>query len=98
MTGREFVIDACDGKFTSEDLNAEGNAFAAAYYNVGYLDEYRNAVDAGDLETIYHVANSHENRAKVAALLDQRFGEWKTGTLQSRPITPKPPWWKFWAK
>src|SRR5262249_33118794 len=33
MTGRQFLFDQCDEKFTDEDLNDEGNAFAATYYS-----------------------------------------------------------------
>ena len=28
-----FFLEACDGKFTDEDLNDEGNAFAQDYFD-----------------------------------------------------------------
>src|SRR5688572_20288592 len=33
ITGRAFLFSQCDEKFTDEDLNATGNAFAEAYYS-----------------------------------------------------------------
>ena len=32
-TGTEYVMNALDGKLTTEDLNEEGNSFAQAYYS-----------------------------------------------------------------
>ncbi|MEM7609943.1 MAG: hypothetical protein AAF411_31740, partial [Myxococcota bacterium] len=42
MTGTDFLFRYCDGKLTDEDLNDEGNAFAAVYYGRDglYLRDY----------------------------------------------------------
>jgi hypothetical protein len=32
LTGAEFVMDCCDGKFSEYDLNDLGNSFAKDYY------------------------------------------------------------------
>jgi hypothetical protein len=34
VTPGKFFLEACDGKFTDEDLNDEGNAFAQAYFDL----------------------------------------------------------------
>lgn len=42
MSATDFLFQYCDGKFTDEDLNPEGNEFAAEYYgdNGLYLEDY----------------------------------------------------------
>ena len=80
MTGRQFLEKECDEKFTTHDLNDEGNAFAAGYYEKdgpgGYLVDYDEALGEG-LPTLYHVQDNWENFERVAAFLDRRFGEWR---------------------
>ncbi|MEZ5980567.1 MAG: hypothetical protein R3F34_20480 [Planctomycetota bacterium] len=82
MSGRAFLLDLCDEKFTNEVLDDEGNRFAGAYYAKGYFEDYAECVGA-DLPTLYHVADSPENRAKVEAMLDRRFDQWRRGRLGS---------------
>jgi hypothetical protein len=78
MTGREFLFQDCDGKLTEEDLSAEGNAFAAAYYEPDtYLHDYDEILGA-DLPTMYHVEDSWAAFDKLAPRLDHRHAEWKT--------------------
>ena len=50
MTGTDFLFKYCDGKLIEEDLNDEGNAFAAKYYN-RYLEKIENKYS----DEIYHV-------------------------------------------
>jgi hypothetical protein len=79
MTGREFLFQDCDGKFWAEDLSAEGNAFAQAYYEPNtYFDDYHEIL-AADLPTMYHVADSWAAFDKLAPRLDRRYEEWKGG-------------------
>lgn len=83
MTGREFLTTQCDEKLWEEDLNEEGNAFANAYYStkaqVTYFDDYDRALGAG-LPSMYHVEDTWENFDRVAAVITQRYEEWKTTT------------------
>src|SRR4051812_39090143 len=58
-----FFFDDCDGKFTDEDLNEEGNAFAKAYFDPEsgrYLRDY-DAMLCDGLETAYHVRDTWQN-------------------------------------
>ncbi len=74
-----FFLSCCDGKFTNEDLNEEGNAFALAYFdfkNGQYLKDYGAAV-AGDLPTLYHVPDTWLTYEKLQPVLDQRLMEWR---------------------
>src|ERR1700754_5084284 len=57
LTPREWFLEACDEKFTDEDLNENGNLFAAAYYDapnaapVSYIADYSDAFP--DAQTLY---------------------------------------------
>jgi hypothetical protein len=87
VTGRDFFISQCDGKFWKGDLSDEGNAFAANYYvsNI-YIDDYLEVMDP-NLESLYHVADSWENFDRIAPVIDKRFDTWKN--------PPKKSWWKL---
>lgn len=87
MSGRDFLFDYCDEKFTSESLNEEGVAFTESYYDERYLDDYCGCFT--DEESVYHVENSPENQARMEAVLDARLAAWRN---QGR----KKPWWRFW--
>ena len=75
----QFFIEACDEKFTDEDLNDEGNAFAKAYFDFdtgSYLADYEQVLRA-DVPTLYHVADTWENYDRLKPVLDRRFTQWK---------------------
>jgi hypothetical protein len=77
MTGREFLLKECDEKFTDEDLSELGNEFALSYYEQTYLTDYCDTLVEGD--TAYHVADTWENFARLAKVLDRRLAEWQRG-------------------
>lgn len=86
MTGREFLFQACDGKFWDEDLNDEGNRFTAAYYSGpggkgygAYIEDYERVL-ATDLPTTYHVEDSWENYDSLALVIDRRYAEWQAAS------------------
>lgn len=82
MTGRQFLWKECDQKFWDEDLDDEGNAFAAEYYNDQkghhgpYFDDYEETLCAA-LPSLYHVEDSWENYDRIAAVINRRFAEWR---------------------
>ena len=93
ITGRDFLIEYCDEKFTDEDLNDLGNAFTTDYYDEksafaqaygNYIQDYcdvfnRYAEEQGfEYASTYHVENTWENYDRLKPMLDQRFAEWKT--------------------
>lgn len=97
-----FFINACDQKFTDEDLNDEGNAFTEAYFafKTGlYLTDYESTFDS-DGPTLYHVADTWENFNRIAPVIDARYEEWKRGVLKTGIENPPRelvrPWWKIW--
>jgi hypothetical protein len=76
LTGRDFVVQCCDEKFTSDDLNDEGNRFASDYYADHYFDDYANSV-GDDAPSIYAVSDTPKNHSKIEALLDRRLAAWR---------------------
>jgi hypothetical protein len=80
MTGREFLIRACDRKFWQEDLSDIANEFTRDYYDAdtppSYFADYEECLGNG-LPTLYHVADTWANFEVIAARLDRRFDDWK---------------------
>ena len=69
-TGTEFLIENCDCRLTDEDLNEEGNAFTAYYYEHFYYE---------DLENIYGDVSHEESAYDFDTLnkkLTARYQEW----------------------
>lgn len=79
ITPGRFFFDECDGKFTDEDLNDEGNAFALSYFHLetgDYIKDYEQTVGAG-LPELYYVEDRWENFDRLKPLLDRRLAEWR---------------------
>jgi hypothetical protein len=83
ITPTEWFIRACDEKFTDEDLNDEGNSFAASYYGDGgglhdvensYLADYCDAFPAGEL---YEVEDSWASFDTLAPKVARRLEAWR---------------------
>lgn len=85
--GRDILMQLCDEKLVEADLNAEGKRFADAYYSEHYINDYSECLDS-DLPSLYHVADSAQNWAKMEAVLDRRFEAWRRGSA-----TVKNPQW-----
>ena len=86
ITPGQFFMNYCDGKFTDEDLNQEGNAFTQSYFHSQdgdygqYIDDYLD-VFSKTLSSIYHVIDTWQNFEKLRSVLDQRFAEWKNSLI-----------------
>lgn len=81
VTPGQFFLDACDGKFTDEDLSELGNRFAEHYYEHDdrpgtYFSDYAATVGA-EPPSIYHVPDSWETYERLAPVIQQRFDEWR---------------------
>ena len=94
ITGRQFFEAACRERFSEQDLNDEGNAFAQSYYvdatgkRGAYFADYKRVLAAG-LPSFWHVTDNWENYEKMATVIDRRFRDWKSPPPQKR-------WWQFW--
>jgi hypothetical protein len=81
LTPGAYLLRACDGKLTDEDLNDEGNAFAQSYFdlqNGSYVKDYERTLGQ-DVSTLYHVEDSWDNFDRLKPVLDERFSTWKAG-------------------
>jgi hypothetical protein len=85
VTPTEWFIRACDEKFTNEDLNDEGNSFAASYYGSGeglhstdgsYLDDYCETFPAAG--SLYDVEDSWGSFDALAPRLSSRLEAWRS--------------------
>lgn len=91
VTGAAFLRKNCDEKLTSEDLNADGNAFARARYTA-YLKGYEAAVDPrGELRSIYHAADDAPTYRRAAKLLDELYEQWSRQRTTRRRKLPRTP-------
>ena len=82
--GVEFLRE-CDGKFLDDDLTPEGAGFTEAYFSYenpdGYVMDYSNIL-GDDLPSVYHIADSWDTFDRLRPVLDERFDQWKRGTLK----------------
>jgi hypothetical protein len=88
LSGSNFLLKYCDGKFTNEDLTEEGNAFAEQYYgeNGLYLEDYQKHFGMHE----YRAPESAHDFLKFTSLLDDRL---RTKVLTKAQVRP---WWKWW--
>ena len=78
VTPGEYLM-IFDGKFTDEELNDEGNAFASSYFDFEkgqYLGDYEATLTNG-LPTLYHVLDTWENFDRLKPVVDTRYAEWR---------------------
>lgn len=81
LTPGGFLRERCDEKFLDVFLDAEGNAFARAYYGGAddddpcYVRDYQElfGVAGGD---VYRVPDTWESYDRLAGRVDQRHREW----------------------
>lgn len=88
VTPGAWLLSACDGKFTDEELSDEGNKFAEFYYELktgNYIKDYERVL-GGSGKTLYHVPDTWESYDKLAPVIASRYKNWKM---------PKKKWWFF---
>ncbi|MES2952368.1 MAG: formylglycine-generating enzyme family protein [Pseudomonadota bacterium] len=76
VTGRDFLLHWCAGKLHSDDLNADGNAFATHSYTESYLRCYCKVFGLEGSKTadeLCSVEDSWSNFDKLAPVLDELF-------------------------
>lgn len=90
MSGTDFLFSNCDGKFTKEDLNDEGNHFISYYIgeNGPYLDDYGSNFS----DKMYTAPEEEHDFKRFAAIADARYA-----TFLSSAAKADKPWWNFWS-
>lgn len=85
VTPTQWFIQACDEKFTDEDLDDQGNSFAATYYSAGeglhaadksYLTDYCDKFPTAN--SLYEVEDSWASFDALAPIIASRFEEWRS--------------------
>ncbi len=79
VTPGTYFLANCDGKLTDEDLDEDGNAFAAAYFDTprgGYIDDYIEVL-AADLPSVYHAPDTWESFDRLSPVVDSAFAKWR---------------------
>ncbi len=92
-SGRDYLHHRCGDRLTSDDLSAEGRAFAAAYYASGqYMAEYETQIVTPGA-SLFHVRDAPEVGEKVGRMLDARLAAWRARpAVPVQPLTrPSPP-------
>lgn len=77
LSGRNLVLDRCDGKLFSEMLDDAGRAFAESYYPEKYLEDYRKTL-VGDLPSDYSVEDTWENFDRLSEVIELRWAEFQS--------------------
>jgi Lon protease-like protein len=80
LTGPQLLA-TWDGAVLDDMFGDVGLAFVASYFDPksgAYFGDYIQEIASG-LPSEFHVPDTAESAARVAALLDRRFGEWKAG-------------------
>lgn len=79
----DFLFDACDGKFSTLEVNDEGRAFTEHYYEAQFNGDF-NAVFAGefsrtghDLDDSCSVHCNWHNYDRLALVLNRRLQDWR---------------------
>ena len=96
MSGTAFLFKHCDGKFTDEDLNDQGNAFAKEYYgdDGDYMQDY-----AGEFgELMYLKPEGEHDFRRFSEMMETHLKRdaRREANQPPSPQKPKTPWWKFW--
>lgn len=79
ITPGQFYMQACDGKFTDEDLSEVGNQFVAVYFDLetaDFLGDYESTVGA-EGANLYSVPDTWATFDRLKPVLDRRFAEWR---------------------
>jgi len=82
----DFFFQWCDGKFTDEDLTAEGNAFVSDYYENHYTGDYAGLF----ADKMFVAPESEHDLKKMFELIDMRYSKYMEIKSGSKP------WWKIW--
>ncbi len=76
MTATDYLYNNCDGKFSSDDLNEEGDLFTLAYYR---SDRYQNDYKELTNNKVFKASEEEVDFEKLSRKLDSRLQEFENG-------------------
>ena len=91
ISGRDFLFEYCDEKFTEDFLKEEGLEFTRRYYKRRgiYMYDYQELLGK-NYDSLYEIPDTRENYKLIAAKITKEFDRWKSrGAKKS---------WQFWKK
>lgn len=79
ITGTQFLIQYCDEKLTSDEINDRIKHFVDFYYEEKYLEDYciYLAHTITKEESIYAIKDSINNYNIIKKILSDRYQQWK---------------------
>jgi len=87
ITGREFLLKACNAEIREDYFNEECKQFIKNYYSTNkYISDYAKLLGRANISTVYHVVDSWKSYHFISQKIDQRYADWKSGKK----------WWEFW--
>lgn len=86
LPATDFLFKCCDGKFTDEDLNADGNAFIESYYGPQgkYLGDYARTFQA----LAYVAEEQRHDFVLFSKMVQSRYDDFLGPARR--------PWWRPW--
>ncbi|HST59837.1 MAG TPA: hypothetical protein VLK84_14130 [Longimicrobium sp.] len=100
LSATDYFFMWCDGKFTDEDLNAEGNAFMRACYHACVSDYEREFA-----REMYVVDEAAHDFNRFSEMMETRYrSSTASPPAATEAVRPdkgarsdgKGPWWKVW--
>ncbi|MER2081739.1 MAG: hypothetical protein ABS876_09480 [Ruminococcus sp.] len=73
MTGTEYLLHDCDGKFWEDDVREELLPFVTAYYDGGYFDDYAACCLNETDKPCYGVITDEADYQRLRARIEQAY-------------------------
>lgn len=87
MTGREFLIENCNGILNDKFIHKQAKEFSLGYYLSSredycqYLGDYLDTFKRSQKGSLYELEDSWENYEKIARIITSRYNSWKNNNL-----------------
>ena len=88
LTPGAYFLMACDGRFTDDDLNAEGNAFTQAYFQQAGATSSRTTASTSPRACLPSTTSPTAGRASTSSRPCSTGGS-RTGAGAGRPRRPR---------
>ncbi len=83
ITGRDFLINNCNGILNDKLISKEVREFTFWYYLSSredycqYLDDYLDTFINNDIDSLYKLDDSWDNYEKISYKINTRYKKWK---------------------
>ncbi|WP_124098961.1 hypothetical protein [Ruminococcus sp. Marseille-P6503] len=77
ISGSEYLMEYCDGKFWESDVREDILPFVEKYYEKAYLSDYGEAVLTGDTQ-VYGALSGKKEYKSIKKLIDKAYKQYKS--------------------